>query len=135
MMMNSLNLIERWFLEFQDIFYSRFFVAYKCSQSDLLKSIFSYIDRHLTTQVHLSEAAGEIGVSNAYLSTVFKKEMGVNFIEYVNQKKVELAKRMLDEGKLVYEVSDVLGFENCTYFSKVFKKYEGISPDGYKRKE
>ncbi|RRK33593.1 response regulator [Schaedlerella arabinosiphila] len=135
MMMNSLNLIERWFLEFQDIFYSRFFVAYKCSRSDLLKSIFSYIDRHLTTQVHLSEAAGEIGVSNAYLSTVFKKEMGVNFIEYVNQKKVDLAKQMLDEGKLVYEVSDVLGFENCTYFSKVFKKYEGISPDGYKRKE
>ena len=134
-MMNSLNLIERWFLEFQDIFYSRFFVAYKCSRSDLLKSIFSYIDRHLTTQVHLSEAAGEIGVSNAYLSTVFKKEMGVNFIEYVNQKKVDLAKQMLDEGKLVYEVSDVLGFENCTYFSKVFKRYEGISPDGYKRKE
>lgn len=135
MMMNSLDLIERWFLEFQDIFYSRFFVAYKCSQSALLKSIFSYIDRHLTTQVHLSEAAGEIGVSNAYLSTVFKKEMGVNFIEYVNQKKVELAKQMLDEGKLVYEVSEVLGFENCTYFSKVFKRYEGISPDGYKRKE
>ena len=62
-------------------------------------------------------------------------EMGVNFIEYVNQRKVELAKQMLEEGKLVYEVSDVLGFENCTYFSKVFKKYEGISPDGYKKKE
>ena len=135
MMMNSLDLIEIWFLEFQNIFYSHFFVAYKCSQSDLLKSIFSYIDRHLTAQIHLSEAAEEIGVSNAYLSTVFKKEMGVNFIEYVNQKKVDLAKQMLDEGKLVYEVSEVLGFENCTYFSKVFKRYEGISPDGYKRKE
>lgn len=135
MMMGSLNLIEGWFLEFQDIFYRQFFVAYKCSRSDLLKSIFSYIDSHLTTQVHLSEAAKETGVSNAYLSTVFKKEMGVNFIEYVNQRKVELAKQMLEEGKLVYEVSDVLGFENCTYFSKVFKKYEGISPDGYKRKE
>lgn len=135
MMMGSLDLIEGWFLEFQDIFYRQFFVAYKCSRSDLLKSIFSYIDSHLTTQVHLSEAAKETGVSNAYLSTVFKKEMGVNFIEYVNQRKVELAKQMLEEGKLVYEVSDVLGFENCTYFSKVFKKYEGISPDGYKRKE
>lgn len=135
MMMNSLNMIENWFLEFQDTFYEQFFIAYKCSQSDILRSVLSYIDSHLTKQVHLSEAAKEIGVSNAYLSTVFKKEMGINFIEYANQKKVAFAKQMLDEGKLVYEVSEILGFENCTYFSKVFKKYEGISPDAYKKKE
>ena len=59
--------------------------------------------------------------------------MGQNFIDYVNMRKVGLAKEMLEEGLLVYEVSEILGFENCTYFSKVFKKYTEISPDTFRR--
>lgn len=131
--MSSMNLIEEWFLDFEDAFYKRFFIKYKCLHSDILSRVFDYIEGHLTEQIHLSEAAKEIGVSGAYLSTMFKKEIGQNFIEYVNQRKIESAKAMLEEGKLVYEVSDILGFENSTYFSKVFKRYEGISPDAYRR--
>lgn len=44
-----------------------------------------------------------------------------------------MAKEMLEEGLLVYEVSEILGFENCTYFSKVFKKYTEMSPDTYRK--
>lgn len=133
MMSSSLSEIENWFLEFTDAFYERFLIDYKCSRSEILCSVFRYIDTHLRTQIHQSEAAREIGVSSAYLSTVFKKEMGQNFIEYVNMRKVELAKEMLEKGYLVYEVSDVLGFENCTYFSKVFKKYTEMSPDTFRK--
>ena len=68
--------------------------------------------------IHLSDAAAETGVSSAYLSTMFKKEMGYNFIEYVNLRKIELARQMLQDGKMVYEVSELLGFENSTYFSR-----------------
>ena len=133
MMSSSLSEIEKWFLEFTDAFYERFLIDYKCSRSEILCSVFRYIDTHLRTQIHQSEAAREIGVSSAYLSTVFKKEMGQNFIEYVNMRKVELAKEMLEKGYLVYEISDVLGFENCTYFSKVFKKYTEMSPDTFRK--
>lgn len=131
--MNSMRRIECWFLEMEEAFHRRFFIQYKCSRSDILSRVFDYIEAHLTEQIHLTEAAREIGVSGAYLSTMFKKEIGQNFIEYINQRKIEAAKTMLEEGKLVYEVSDILGFENSTYFSKVFKRYEGISPDAYKR--
>lgn len=133
LMISSLSEIEKWFLEFTDAFHERFLIEYKCSRSEILRSAFHYIDTHLKTQIHQSEAAKEIGVSSAYLSTVFKKEMGQNFIEYVNLRKVELAKEMLEEGLLVYEVSEILGFENCTYFSKVFKKYTEMSPDTYRK--
>lgn len=135
MLMSSLLEIERWFTEFSRAFGKYFLVSYKCSQSEILRSVFHYIESHITTQIHLSEAAAEIGVSGAYLSTVFKKEMGQNFIEYVNMRKIELAKKMLEEGKLVYEVSDILGFENSTYFSRVFKRYTELSPDAYRKKE
>lgn len=135
MLMSSLREIEEWFTEFSQAFGKYFLVPYKCSQSEILKSVFRYIEEHITTQIHLSEAAAETGVSGAYLSTIFKKEMGQNFIEYVNIQKIELAKKMLEEGKLVYEVSDTLGFENSTYFSRVFKRYTDLSPDAYRKKE
>lgn len=134
MMISSLKRMEVWFLEFSELFYRSFLIEYKSSQSDILKQVFAYIDSHLNGQVQLSEAAREIGVSGAYLSTVFKKEMGVNFIEHVNRRKVDMAKKMLEEGELIYEVSEKLGYENSTYFSKVFKRYEGISPDAFRKK-
>lgn len=135
MMMNSLNTIEAWFQEFADIFYQRFFIRYKCSCSDILQKTVEYVSQNICQQITLSETAKEIGVTGAYLSTVFKKEIGQNFIEYVNIQKIEAAKIMLDKGKFVYEVSGILGFENVTYFSKVFKKYAGISADKWKKRE
>ncbi len=135
MMMNSLNTIEAWFLEFAEIFYRRFFIRYKCSGSDILQKTVDYVSKNICQQITLSETAKEIGVTGAYLSTVFKKEIGQNFIEYVNIQKIEAAKIMLDKGKFVYEVSGILGFENVTYFSKVFKKYAGISADKWRKRE
>lgn len=43
------------------------------------------------------------------------------------------AKQLFAEGKMVYQVSDLLGYENSTYFSKVFKKVEGVTPEQYRR--
>ena len=133
MSMNSINEIEKWFLDFEEAFYTHFFLKYKCTQSQILKSTLDYIDGHITERVALKDAAKEIGVSGAYLSTLFKREVGQNLIEFINIRKMQMAKDLLEQGKLVYEVSDLLGFENVTYFSKVFKKYEGVAPDSYRR--
>ena len=133
MMMESLREIEKWFLKFNDIFMEKFWIAYKCSRSEILQKVVKYIEAHITEPIHLSDAAAETGVSSAYLSTMFKKEMGYNFIEYVNLRKIELARQMLQDGKMVYEVSELLGFENSTYFSRVFKRYTDVSPDTYRK--
>ena len=133
MMMESLREIEKWFLKFNDIFMEKFWIAYKCSRSEILQKVVKYIEVHIMEPIHLSDAAAETGVSSAYLSTMFKKEMGYNFIEYVNLRKIELARQMLQDGKMVYEVSELLGFENSTYFSRVFKRYTDVSPDIYRK--
>ena len=133
MMMESLREIEKWFLKFNDIFMEKFWIAYKCSRSEILQKVVKYIEAHITEPIHLSDAAAETGVSSAYLSTMFKKEIGYNFIEYVNLRKIELARQMLQDGKMVYEVSELLGFENSTYFSRVFKRYTDVSPDTYRK--
>lgn len=134
MMVASLKDMKTWMTEFAAAFHQHFLIRYKCSQSDILKQALEYIEAHLYEHIQLIEVSKSIGVSNTYLSTVFKREIGQSFVDYVNQKKTEVGKKMLLQGKLVYEVSDLLGFENSTYFSKVFKKYQGISPDMIRKK-
>ena len=72
------------------------------------------------------------GLSPNYLSALFKKTCNIGFSEYITQKKVARAKTLLLEQDMkIYEVADQLGFESAFYFSKVFKKVEGISPREY----
>ena len=72
------------------------------------------------------------GFSQNYLSSMFSRYSGSSFVEYITEMKVAAAKELLAQGDLkIYEVADRLGFENSFYFSKVFKKVEGISPSQY----
>lgn len=125
--------MREWIYHFVQEYVTVFFSRQKRSESELITQVLDYIDKHLTSALQLGEAARQIGVSEPYLSSYFKKTMGENFIPYVNRKKIDAAKKMLLEGKLVYQVSDILGFENSTYFSKLFKKIEGITPEQYRK--
>ena len=66
------------------------------------------------------------------LSQLFSKYNDQGFSEYVNSCKIRESKKLLATGRYkVYEVADMLGFESSFYFSKVFKKIEGIAPTEY----
>ncbi|HZK26497.1 MAG TPA: helix-turn-helix transcriptional regulator, partial [Thermoclostridium sp.] len=72
-------------------------------------------------------------VSTSYLSRMFKKELGVNFIDYLNGLRVEKAKELLiDSQYKTYEVAEEVGISDAHYFSRLFKKYEGISPTEFR---
>ena len=133
MTIDSLNDMENWFIDFGKKYIHVFHVRYLSKQSELLKDVLTYIDANLMQSIQLSTAAKKLSVSESYLSSFFKKKMGTNFISYVNKKKTELAKDLLSRGYLVHQVSDMLGFENCTYFSKVFKRYCDETPDIYRK--
>lgn len=91
-----------------------------------------YINEHVTEHLSLNEVAEVFDISPNYLSQLFRKYNHTGFIEYVNICKIEEAKRLLEqEHLLVYEAADALGYESAFYFSKVFKKIEGISPKEY----
>ena len=68
------------------------------------------------------------------MSVLFSKHAEISFAQYVNTKKVELAKKLLLDGDAkIYEISYNLGYESAFYFSKVFKKHIGISPRDFVR--
>ena len=131
---HSIQLTKQWFLDFSNVFFDRFFIHYKSAGSDILQKVFAYIDENIHQPIQLAATAKNVGISEAYLSSFFKREMGRNFITYVNSRKMELAKKMLLEGTPAYHVSESLGFDNYSYFSKVFKKYTGSSPDDFRKK-
>lgn len=131
--LNSLKDCRRWWREFVRRFASQFFILQKSSESDIMEQALNYVEANLYRTIQLSDVARSIGVSEPYLSSFFKKNMHENFIPYVNRRKVECGKRLLEEGRMVYQVSELLGYENSTYFSKVFKKAEGITPEQYRK--
>lgn len=98
------------------------------SRNWLVPSIMEYIQTHSGDALSLNEVADIFEMSPGYLSSVFKKYGDISFSEYVRKAKISRAKEMLAEGMKIHEVSDALGYSDPYYFSKLFKKAEGISP-------
>lgn len=101
-------------------------------KNTLIQNIQKYIIEHIDERLVLNEIADLFGLSPNYLSTLFKKTCNIGFSEYISQKKIAKAKTILLNPELkVYQVAELLSFENAFYFSKVFKKIEGTSPRDY----
>ena len=74
-------------------------------------------------------------VSTYYISRMFKKEMGKNFVDYLNEIRIEKAKEMLRDVRFkTYEVAEQVGIPDAHYFSKLFKKYVGVTPTEFREK-
>ncbi|MGE5583305.1 MAG: response regulator [Bacillota bacterium] len=83
----------------------------------------------------LDEVARYVNMGPCYLSFTFKQEVGTNFTDYLNQIRLEKAKELLMVSNYKsYEVCYMVGYNNPTYFSTVFKKYVGVSPTEFKNK-
>lgn len=91
-----------------------------------------YMEQHLDQKICLEDMAELCGLSSSYFSRVFCRDMGENFRDHLNRRRIALAKELLEQrGATVSQVSDRLGFTDISYFVKVFKKYEGITPKAY----
>jgi AraC-like DNA-binding protein/ligand-binding sensor protein len=92
-----------------------------------------YIRENYTRKVRLKEVADVSGLSAPYFSTVFKEEMGENLSNYLNRLRVDRAtKLLLDTDLSLSEIAGSCGFEDQSWFSKIFKSYTGVSPGKYR---
>jgi AraC-like DNA-binding protein len=92
-----------------------------------------YIWENYTRKISLQEIAGVSGLSPPYFSTIFKEEMGENLSCYLNRLRVEKASHMLLETELALsEIAGSCGFEDQSWFSKIFKGFTGTSPGKYR---
>lgn len=84
-------------------------------------------------KITLEEVASYVYLSPSYFSKIFKEEMKVNFNTYLNYVRIEKSKKLLlDDSIVLVDLSNLVGFEDQSYFSKVFKKITGVSPGKYR---
>ena len=108
---------------------------YKPAQSNaLIKKACEYVLGHIEKDITLLSIAEYLNISKNYFCSLFKQETGYNFLEYVTKIKMEWAKMLLKEGSYkTYEVSEMLGYREASYFSRLFRKYTNQSPAEYKK--
>jgi AraC-like DNA-binding protein/ligand-binding sensor protein len=113
---------------------SRVFSFQGVTHVSALKRAERYIRENYTRKISLKEIAGVSGLSAPYFSTIFKEEMGENFSSYLNRLRVEKAGKLLLETDLsLCDISCNCGFEDQSWFSKIFKAYTGSSPGKYRQ--
>ena len=100
----------------------------------IIHSITRYLQEHLAQEVSLSVLAEEFHLNAQYISQLFKSEIGVNFLAYLTNIRMEQAKKLLLTTALsIAEVSEQSGYADYRVFTKAFKKSEGNTPSQYRR--
>lgn len=99
----------------------------------IINKIVSYLYTHIENHLSLEEIALDLNISTGYLSTCFKKNMGISVMNYYKKIKIERGKTLLlSSNRSILEISTLLGFCDQCHFSKTFKKIVGMSPTKYK---
>lgn len=93
-----------------------------------------YLQEHLSEEISLSVLADEFHLSAQYISQLFKSEIGVNFLTYLTNIRMENAKKLLLATSLpISDISERSGYGDYRVFTKAFKKSEGVTPSQYRR--
>jgi two-component system response regulator YesN len=103
---------------------------------DEINKILEYVHRHFDEAVSLKAMARYVAMEEHYLSSLFKKKTGRNFIDYLHDVRIEQAKQCLDRTDMtVNEIGRRVGFFNDNYFIKIFKRRTGMTPSQYRRRK
>lgn len=101
---------------------------------NVIRKAMGYMQLNCERNLTLGEVADYVGYSQTHFSKVFKEEMGCSFRSYLNQTRVEKSKVLLLAGNMpMAEIYAACGFEDQSYFCKVFKKLVGVTPDRYRK--
>lgn len=104
------------------------------SGENVMDEVIHYIRHNYRENLKLETIAPLFGYSSSYLGKMFNKKLGVNFNSYVDQVRIDVAKKLLEQDNLkVYEIAEQTGYSNVDYFHKKFKKYTGTSPAEYRK--
>lgn len=93
----------------------------------------AYIKEHLAEKLSLDQVAEQVYLSKSYFCRIIKEELGCTFTEYVNRLRIERSKALLrSTGMPIADIAGIVGFDDQSYFTRIFKKHCGIAPGKYR---
>ena len=94
-----------------------------------IMDITRYVEDHITEQIGLNDISKSLNLSKEHVSYLFKREMGKTLTDYINERKMLLAKELILSREMsLNDIATHLGFSNYGYFSRLFKTHYGITP-------
>ncbi|MDF2724903.1 MAG: two component transcriptional regulator, AraC family protein [Paenibacillus sp.] len=99
----------------------------------LIEDILLYIEEEIKEDLNLKMVADKYYMNPSYLSRIFKQTTGEAFSTYLLKRKMEHARRMLHDGFKVYDVANLLGYADVSYFIRLFQKFWGVTPGKFKK--
>lgn len=106
----------------------------KSKKTPVVIEVQKYINRNYNNEdLSISEIANSLGISQTYLTRLFKRELGMTFADYLTNVRIKNAIILMRDPSLrLCEIAKLIGYGTQHYFSNVFKKHVGISPQDYK---
>lgn len=98
----------------------------------VVNKLLQYISENYNKDIGLTELADEVNMNPSYLCILFKEEVGMSYVKYLTNLRINKAKELLKEGYKVSNVSEMVGYHNYRYFCDIFKKHLGKTPNEYK---
>ena len=103
------------------------------AQSTAVKACINYISEHLHDDLRLEELSRHCGLCSRSLSLKFKAEMGMGIPEYIHREKLREGRYLLDcTDYTLAEIAGFLNYPTQSYFTQIFKKYQGCTPQQYR---
>ena len=122
-----------WVSNIMQRFISLTFEFDKAKHADIIYRVIDYIKNNYRERISLDELAKKTFLSKTYLSSLFKKETGYSISEYINDIRVDKSQSLLKDSDLsITDIAEMCGFEDQSYYTKVFKKVTGITPKKYR---
>ncbi|GAB2532195.1 response regulator transcription factor [Gracilibacillus alcaliphilus] len=110
------------------------YIEFSNSQKSVVQTICEFIDLHYAENITRATMAKIVFLSPDYIAKIFKKETGLPLVQYLINKRVDVAKDLLKNTNLpIHTISDRVGYDNYSYFTKLFKKETGYTPLDYRK--
>lgn len=103
------------------------------TNNEYIAAAIMYIREHMEYVITIKEVAAYVHLNPSYFSVLFKSEMGMTFIDYVTHLRISKAKELLRDFSLSLDtISERIGLQTTSYFIRIFKKYEQVTPKQYR---
>lgn len=99
-----------------------------------VEKVIDFMTSNYNSKLSLETLANVVNVSTSYLGSIFREVTGISPVDYLINIRMSKAKELILDGNSITQTSNLVGFTDVFYFSKYFKKYEGISPSQYMKK-
>ena len=103
-------------------------------KQDIVGTVKRYVREHIQEDIYIADIAKQVYINEQYLMRTFKKITGISILEFITNERVWLAKELLAKTDYpVKQVADSVGYGNYSYFTKLFKRNTGLTPQAYRQ--